>query len=570
MGRWLSTWKSRLPWFVIIAVFCWAAVTIVMRGRQEAPRDVVTVRLAHWQLEAGVRDGLAEAATEYEKLHPNVRIVQEAIPETTYGQWMSTQLMGGTAPDIVQAGMVEGHLMTAFFTRYFVPLSRYVTRPNPYNAGTDLEKVPLIRTFKDGMRRSFIDETQEFMTIPLALTGVRLFYNKPLLRKLTGLEEAPTDYRAFLEVCRKIRAQKQPNGQPYVAIAGSRFHYMRWDESLIKPLTYLAAREIDFNRDGRFSKEEMLLGFASGKISFSHPAYEASFKMVREITREFPSGWSGLTRDEALFNFAQEKAVFLATGTYEAEGIREQAAGKFDLGLMDFPLPAKSDPEFGAIVQGPRYENPEGSMPMAVTRTSKHPDVAVDFLLFLASREENEEFNKRLKWIPIVAGATIDPYIKPFEPTLEGVFPAFDPTIGGRVSSNGASSSRCTRSIKSATRTWRLSLGDSLPPKGSRTLGNFCEIEGVRRSRTNNWRSACDPAPSSRSGKEAEADWLKYRNVVVSRQLAADQTLLSEGLIFADPEALRRQSFYQYTAKALDNIRKSVGAENARVLEGHE
>ena len=83
------------------------------------------------------------------------------------------------------------------------------------------------------------------------------------------------------------------------------------------------------------------------------------------------------------------------------------------------------------IVQGPRYENPEGSMPMAVTRTSKHPEVAVDFLLFLASREQNEKFNKRLKWIPIVAGAKIDPYIKPFEPTLEGVFLAFDPTIGG-------------------------------------------------------------------------------------------------------------------------------------------
>ena len=352
MRRLLSNWKSALPWMVIVLVFCWSAVTVALRPTKLAPDDIVRIRLAHWQLEAGVRDGLTEASAEYEKLHPNVRIVQEAIPESTYGQWMSTQLMGGTAPDIVQAGMVEGHLMTAFFTRYFLPLSRYVTRPNPYNAGTDLEGIPLIQTFKDGMRRSFIDETQEFMTVPLALTGIRLFYNKPLLHKLTGLNEAPADYRTFLEVCQKIRAQKQPNGQPYVAIAGSRFHYMRWDESLIKPLTYPASREIDFNRDGRFSKEEMFLGFASGKISFAHPAYEASFKMVREITQEFPNGWPGLTRDEALFNFAQQKAVFLATGTYEAEGIREQAAGKFELGLMDFPLPAKSDPEFGESRSG--------------------------------------------------------------------------------------------------------------------------------------------------------------------------------------------------------------------------
>jgi raffinose/stachyose/melibiose transport system substrate-binding protein len=570
MRRFLSTWKSGLPWFVIGAVFCWAAVTIAMRGSQEAPRDVVTIRLAHWQLEAGVRDGLAEAATEYEKLHPNVRIVQEAIPETTYGQWMSTQLMGGTAPDIVQAGMVEGHLMTAFFTRYFVPLSRYVTRPNPYNAGTDLEEVPLIRTFKDGMRRSFIDETQEFMTIPLALTGVRLFYNKPLLKKLTGLEEAPTDYRAFLEVCRKIRAQQQPNGQPYVAIAGSRFHYTRWDESLIKPLTYLAAREIDFNRDGRFSKEEMLLGFASGKISFAHPAYEASFKMVREITREFPSGWSGLTRDEALFNFAQQKAVFLATGTYEAEGIREQAAGKFELGLMDFPLPAKSDPEFGPIVQGPRYENPEGSMPMAVTRTSKHPDIAVDFLLFLASRQQNEEFNKRLKWIPIIAGAKIDPYIKPFEPTLEGVFPAFDPTIGGESFIKWSQLFSLYQIDQISYEDMATEFGRFFTTQGLEDFREF--LRNRRRSQIQDEQLAVGLRSSAqlKSGKEAEADWIKYRNVVVSRQLAGDQTLLNEGLIFTDPDALKQQSFYQYTAKALENVRKSVGAQSAGVCEGHE
>jgi ABC-type glycerol-3-phosphate transport system substrate-binding protein len=568
MKRFLSSWQSRLPWIVIFAVFCWAVVTIVIRRSEATPSNVVTIRLAHWQLEAGVRDGLAEAAAEYERLHPDVRIVQEAIPEATYGQWMSTQLMGGTAPDIVQAGMVEGHLMTAFFTRYFVPLSRYITRPNPYNAGTDLEKVPLIRTFKDGMRRSFIDETQEFMTVPLALTGVRLFYNKPLLKKLTGLDEAPTDYRAFLEVCERIRAQRQPNGQPYVAIAGSRFHYSRWDESLIKPLTYLAAREIDFNRDGRFSKEEMFLGFASGKISFANPAYKASFKMVREITDEFPSGWSGLTRDEALFNFAQQKAVFLATGTYEAEGIREQAAGKFDLGLMDFPLPAKSDPEFGAIVQGPRYENPEGSMPMAVTRTSKHPEVAVDFLLFLASREENEKFNKRLKWIPIVIGAKIDPYIKPFEPTLEGVFPAFDPTIGGESFIKWSQLFSLYQINQISYDDMAAEFTQFFTTQGLEDFREF--LRNRRRSQIQDEQLAVGLRSSAqlKEGPDAEADWIKYRNVVVSRQMAADRTLLTEGLIFTDPDALKRQTFYHYTAKALDNVRKSVEAETAKASEG--
>ena len=556
--RFLERWTSRLPWLVIVAVFCWAAVSIAFRRTEETPTDAITIRIAHWQLEAGVRDGLAEAAAEYSKVHPNMRIIQEAIPESTYGQWLSTQLMGGTAPDIVEAGMLEGHLMTAFFIRYFVPLSRYVSRPNPYNAGTELEKVPLIRTFKDGMRRSFIDETQEYMTIPLALTGIRLFYNKPLLKRLTGLDEAPTDYREFLKACDLIRAQKQPNGQPYIAIAGSRFHFMRWDESLIKPITYLAAREIDFNRDGRFSKEEMLLGFASGKIDFSNPAYHASFQMVRDITGQFPSGWSGLTRDEALFNFAQQKAVFLATGTYEAEGIREQAAGKFELGLMDFPLPSKSDPDYGSVVQGPRYENPEGSMPMAVTRTSKHPEVAIDFLLFLVSRKENERFNERLKWIPIVVGAQMDPYIKPFEPTLEGVFMAFDPTIGGESFIRWSQLFSLYQINQISYEDMAAQFASFYTTQGLEDFREF--LRNRRRVQIQDEQLAVGLRSSAllKKGKDAEADWTKYRNVVVSRQVSADQTLLNAGRVFTDPEGLKKETFYRYSKQALDNVRRSL------------
>ena len=175
MKEFLGSLKTKAPWIVIGLVFLWSVISIGTRRRETDASDVISIRIAHWQLEAGAREGLAEAAAEYQKLHPNVRIIQEAIPESTYGQWMSTQLMGGTAPDIVQAGMVDAPLMTAFFIRYLLPLSSYVTQPNPYNAGTDLEGVPLFLTFKDGMRRSFIDETQEFMTIPLALVSSASF-----------------------------------------------------------------------------------------------------------------------------------------------------------------------------------------------------------------------------------------------------------------------------------------------------------------------------------------------------------------------------------------------------------
>jgi raffinose/stachyose/melibiose transport system substrate-binding protein len=68
----------------------------------------------------------------YREKHPNVIIVQDAIPEGTYGQWVSTQLMGGTAPDIMQVGaMLPDNIWLSYYNRYFAPLTRYVNAPNP-------------------------------------------------------------------------------------------------------------------------------------------------------------------------------------------------------------------------------------------------------------------------------------------------------------------------------------------------------------------------------------------------------------------------------------------------------
>ena len=64
------------------------------------------------------------------------RIIQEAIPDTVYRQWITTQLMGGTAPDLMEIGhygMFPKTLWVSYYNRYFIPLTRYIVEPNPYN-----------------------------------------------------------------------------------------------------------------------------------------------------------------------------------------------------------------------------------------------------------------------------------------------------------------------------------------------------------------------------------------------------------------------------------------------------
>ena len=342
---------------VVFAVFLWSAWVIATYRAQQTPPGSTVIRLGHWQLEASVREGIDEMAREYQKTHPNVVIVQDAIPEGTYGQWVSTQLMGGTAPDIMQVGaMLPANIWLSYYNRYFFPLSRYVNAPNPHNAGTDIADLPLRQTYKDGMKTAYVTEMQEYMSVPLSLFGVRIFYNKDLLKQLTGRDEAPRDYREFLAVCEQIRsAVNAVTGQPYIPIAGSAYHFGHWDGMMFSPVTYGAFRRADFNRDGFVGNDETFVAFKTGLLDFYYPPYALWLKMLREVTDYFQVGYTGLGRDEAVFLFAQQRAVFMTTGTWDARSLQEQAEGQFEVGIMDFPIPSRDDPVYGEVVEGRIY-----------------------------------------------------------------------------------------------------------------------------------------------------------------------------------------------------------------------
>ena len=435
MIRTSLTWiRSHVAILVVATVYLWSMGSILSYRREQIPAGVdVVLRLGHWQLEPGVRAAFAHMADEYHHLHPNVVVVQDAIPEGTYGQWLTTQLMGGTAPDIVEVGMLQYSVMLGYYNRYFLPLTSYANRPNPHNRGTPFEQMPWRKTFKDGMRSSYIDELQEYMTVPLAQFGCRIFYNKNLLKRLTGLDAQPHDFRAFLATCEQIKTQHDASGRPCTPISCSAYHMGMWESFVCDPLTFAALRRADFNRDGTVGNDELFVSFKTGRLSFDYPPFAAKYSMMRQLTGEYQPGFTGLGRDEAVFLFAQQRAVFITTGTWDAGSLLEQARGVFDVGTMDFPLPSVSDPEFGRIVEGPVYERPMGGFPFAITRTSPHPEVALDFLQFLGSRDHNQEFNRIIGWIPAISDTTITPLLQAFAPHLQGVYGAMPITIGSET-----------------------------------------------------------------------------------------------------------------------------------------
>lgn len=419
---------------VVVITFLWSAVAIVnYRYHKVPPGAKIVLRLGHWQLEAGIRKAFDQLAQEYQKLHPDVCIIQDAIPETTYCQWLTTQLMGGTASDIIEIGIIPYNIVLGFYSRYFLPLTGYLNQPNPYNKGTDLEGIPWRKTYKDGMRNSYIEELQEYMLVPLSQHGLRIFYNKNLLKRLTGLNTAPRNYREFLAACEKIKSQKDEHGKPYIPIAGSAYHIQMWDNFMCAPLTYGAVRRVDFNRDGSVGGDELFVGFKTGRINYDFQPFETRLRIMGALTEQFQPGFAGLTRDEAVFLFAQQNAVFISTGSWDAGSLQEQTEGSFEVGVMDFPIPAPDDPEYGQIIEGPIYERRPEGFSFAITRSCKHPEVALDFLHFLSSQQINQELNRIIYWIPAIKGANPSPFLRAFDPHLEGMYDAMPLGLGGET-----------------------------------------------------------------------------------------------------------------------------------------
>jgi len=334
-----------------------------------------------------------------------------------------------------------------------------------------------------------------------------------------------------------------------------------WTSFMCEPLTYGAVRRVDFNRDGAVGNDELFVAFKTGRIGFDFPPYVARFDMLDRLTRQCQTGYTGLGRDEAVFMFVQQRAVFISTGTWDAGSLRVEAGSNFEVGLMDFPVPAPDDPDFGAILEGPVYERPITGFPFAVTRTSKHPEVALDFLMFLSSQAGNEELNKIIGWIPSISDTRLSPFLEAFEPRLEGVYGAMPVTLGGETIIRWQ---QLTSLFQVNQIGYQAMVADFLPFYLERGVEEYRELRrnhrrGLVRDEQfiTGMRSRALAAPVA----AAEAEWLRYRQLSAGRLIARDlyASLIDRRLHQGAVDGMRDP--YELAPEALARVRERLRRE---------
>ena len=414
---------------LLLCTFLYSAVQVLVRG-PEAPlaaRGKKIIRIAHWQLERGFSEAVEAVAEEYKKIHPEVSVIQIPVSEQAYFQWVNTQLVGGTAPDILAAAMWWMADFHRSLGKYFVPISKYVEEPNPYNEGTELEGIPWRETYVDGMYGSWIPELQEYYNVPYTTWSVRIYYNKDIFREALGQERPPESFSECMEFCERI---ENYDGGKYLPIAGSQYTYWQIWYRLSPSTTFSFLPRVDLNYDGKADTWESFLSYMTGRWSFKDPNVRAAFLMIGDITKYFQRGFMSVKRDQSVFLFVQGKAAMIATGPWDAKGLVDQS--DFEVGVFDWPLPGKDHPKYGQYVEGRWTEaGNKASGNLAITKNSKHFDVALDFLRFFASQKMNEKFGKIALWGPAIKGAEPAPFLRAFQPNMRGYDHGVYFTIGG-------------------------------------------------------------------------------------------------------------------------------------------
>lgn len=403
--------------------FFFAASRIVSsawKNREVDGERPVTLRFAHWQLESGVREALDEIAAEYMKKNPGVRVVQVAIPEKIFRNWLVTQLVGGTAPDIIELGKGLTDEMRA---RYFFPLTEIANLPNPHNTGTELEDVPLRETYFDGLESGFSQTLFAYYGLPLSGFTNRVFFNLELLNEITGGGKLPQTYDELIALCDEVDAYSRRTGKSIIPIAGSRYNAPILVSYLFGGQTQKLVDRI--NPLGSIPWSMPKVAEAYGREwTLESPEIVAGAEIMRDVGRHMQTGFLQLQRDDATFYFVQKRALMIVSGSWDASSINSQAP--FPIGVCKIPMPVPGEGKFGKFTKGRVSEaGQQASVLFGVSRTSSHSKEALDFLLFMASKPMNQVFARRSGWTPSVVGVEPGELARQFVPQAEGTMQGF-------------------------------------------------------------------------------------------------------------------------------------------------
>lgn len=427
--------RGRVALLVALAGYACLAWWMFTRKTGGFTDNRTTVRIAHWQIELGPPDGLDAVIKRYEELNPHIRVEQVKVPGRIYAQWLRTNLVGGTGADIIEYGHFLAGMQDVPI-RFFEPITDLLNEPNPYNRGTPLEGVPWRNTFLDGLfnEQIYSPEVGQIYSVTLCQVTMRFFCNEDLLREIVGddpdfrFPETMDELRGLFARTREFAAR---TGRPVRSLAGAKLN-AEWllDFMLTSSLLGVSA---EMDREGQLTRYQrnVQMDYLRGRWNYQRPELKAALELVREITHEMRPGFIQLERDDAVREFMNGHALFVATGTWDATSLIRLA--DFPVSIRRFPQPDANDPVVGGFHYG-RAADGSGltAMAMYLNKNGRNKEAAIDFMRFMTSVEAGQLFMDHSGWISSVRGTVLPEYLEPALGLVNGY------SLGGGFMRTGA------------------------------------------------------------------------------------------------------------------------------------
>jgi raffinose/stachyose/melibiose transport system substrate-binding protein len=406
---------------ILAAAFYLASIIFVTNNSNSdftGSTDVKTITFAHWNLEDGFREGFDEAIKEFEKLKAKegikVKVVQTTVPYRGYPQWFLTQLIGGSPADVLKyTGGSE------LLNQYFTPLSEYINKPNPFNKGTVMEGVPWKDTYIDGMAGTMDPVYSEHYGVGTYFHTYRIFVNMDLLKKATGSNKLPGDLSEWLEACKKLKEYGNKINKPIIPIGVRGFDKVTLDKLFSY---YLAQMSGDFN--DKYSKycspqasQADILATAE-KDAGLRDRLLAAVDIVKELGQYFCEGFSTTDLEQTKFLFFAGMVGFFPEGTWNGYSMVNNSP--FKVGIIPIPELGHKHKYSKYFIGGLSEQGVRVGGAFGIPKTTKHFDLALEFLQFVTSYKTNQMIMNRCKWPPAVREAQYTGLMEKFKPVSKG------------------------------------------------------------------------------------------------------------------------------------------------------
>lgn len=372
------------------------AKAIELRFAMETPKEEQTKTV--WK---EILDG-------YTTRHPNVKFKMEYTPNDgdTARTWMTTALIGGTAPDIFPSRYTWTH--EDLNKDLLTDLTPYYEQANPYNEG---------KVWKDTFAPTVFNEMKNpvdgrLAGISLQTLAIRVFYNQDLFKKYSL--EVPKTWTEFLQVQKTL---KDAGVTPF-AFANSKpgDNHLLWAANMLtNEISAEKVRSYDYNGNKQLELNEIVGAVSDKAIDLTSPDWNGVFPIIKDWSQYWAKGYNGINGDTAKQMFLRGDVAMMLAGNFELKSIQDFSGRSFAFGTFALPYLTKAEHPNASETYYELGGYPDGVYTVPKTVTGDKLEVVVDVLKYLTSPEVASTLGNKLYLTTTLSGAKLPDNLKGFE-----------------------------------------------------------------------------------------------------------------------------------------------------------